>query len=498
MKRRRFIQTLGAGAAASVMGGTRTSEKPNVIIILVDDLGWKDLSCYGSEFYETPNIDAMAARGIRFTNGYAAHAVCSPTRAAIMTGKNPCRKEIRITDWIPGARPKHEKLLGPEINFNLPLSEITLPERLKAAGYATWHIGKWHLGETEASWPLAHGFEVNIGGWSRGSPRSYYSPYKNPKLPDGPEGEYLTDRLTNEAIKLIRNRDERPFFMYLAFYTVHTPIQACRRHLEYFEKKKARMGLNDETPTRTEHHRAITRMRQDNAAYASMVYAMDENVGRLFNVLKETGLDSNTFVVLLGDNGGLSTLARGRCGPTSLLPLRAGKGWCYEGGIRVPFVVQDPLIEKKGAVCDEPVVATDIYATVLERCGLPPMPKQAADSVSFFPLLKNPEGSLERKQPMVWHYPHYHGSGWTPGSSIREGDWKLVEFYHDEKTELYNLKDDLSEQHDLSAKYPEKAEELKKKLHGYLKAVGAPMATPNPNPGPPPQKKKQRKKKKRN
>lgn len=496
MKRRGFLQAAGAGLADSAMGAGRAQARPNVIVILVDDWGWNNLGCYGSKFYETPNIDAMAARGIRFTDGYAAHPVCSPTRAAIMTGKNPCRKEVNITDWIPGLQSKHERLLGPEINNNLPHSETTLAETMKAAGYATWHLGKWHLGETEASWPQAHGFDVNVGGHSAGSPRSYYSPYKNPKLEDGPDGEYLTDRLTSEAINLINKRDARPFFMYLAFYTVHTPIQACKRHLARFEKKKTAMGMDGETPVKKEG-RGTTRLRQDNAEFASMVFAMDENVGRLLDALKQTGIDKNTFVVLLGDNGGLSTLQHdNRLGSTCLLPLRAGKGWGYEGGIRVPFIVQDPAA-RKGVVCSEPVVATDIYATVLERCGLPPMPQQAADSVSLVPLLKNPKGALERTQPMVWHFPHYHGSGWCPGSSIRDGDWKLVEFYHDEKTELFNLKDDLGEQNNLAAKHPEKAAELKKKLYGYLKATGASMAVPNLNPGSPPQPKKKGAKKKK-
>ncbi len=479
MKYRGIMLAIGIGLAVAAMGAGQVPERPNVIVVLVDDLGWNDLGCYGSEFYETPNLDALAKGGIRFTDGYAAHPVCSPTRAAIMTGKNPCRKEVNITDWIPGERRQKEKLLPPKINNNLPLSETTIAETLKAAGYATWHLGKWHLGETEASWPLAHGFDVNIGGWKRGSPASYYSPYKNPKLEDGPEGEYLTDRLTDEALRLIETRDAgKPFFMYLSFYTVHSPIQACKRHLDHFKEKKTQMGMDDETPVKKDG-RGTSRQRQDNPKYASMLFAMDENVGRLLDALKATGTDKNTLVIFLGDNGGLSTLQRGP-GPTCLLPLRAGKGWGYEGGIRVPFIVADPMA-KGGAVCSEPVVATDIYATVLERCGLPPMPEQAIDSVSLLPLLKNPSANLKRTQPLVWHYPHYHGSGWTPGTAIREGDWKLVELRHDGKTELFNLKDDMGEQNDLAAKYPEKAAELKKKLNDYLKSSGASEATPNPN-----------------
>jgi len=474
-----LVLTFGVGLAVSTMGSEGTSARPNVVVILVDDLGWNDLSCYGSEFYETPNIDAMAKGGIRFTDGYASHPVCSPTRAAIMTGKNPCREAINITDWIPGEQRQKEKLLPPTLNNNLPQSETTIAETLQNAGYATWHLGKWHLGETAASWPKAHGFDVNVGGYHRGQPDAYYTPYGNPNLEDGPAGEYLTDRLTSEAIHLLETRDaEKPFFMYLPFYTVHTPIQACQRHLPRFKEKRAAMGMTDKTPVKKEG-RGTTRMRQDNAAYASMVYAMDENVGRLLDALKSTGVDENTMVILLGDNGGLSTLEWGS-GPTCLLPLRAGKGWGYEGGTRVPFIIDDPQVES-GSICSEPIVATDIYATVLDRCGLSFRPKQATDSVSLLPLLKNPDGKLKRSQPLVWHYPHYHGSGWVPGSAIREGDWKLVEFYEDGIVELYNLKDDIGEQNDLAEKYPEKATALKKKLDAYLKSSGAAMPVPNPN-----------------
>jgi arylsulfatase A-like enzyme len=459
---------------------TAPKNRKNIVVILVDDLGRNDLGCYGSTFYETPNIDKLAKESMLFTNGYAAHPVCSPTRAAIMTGKNPCRKEVNITDWIRGNRPKEEKLIGPEMNFDLPLSEETIAEALKSAGYATWFIGKWHLGETEKFWPKAQGFDVNIGGYSKGSPRGgYYSPYKNPKLKDGPKGEYLTDRLTNEAINLLEKRDKsRPFFLFLSFYTVHAPIQACKRYLKKFQEKAAKLPEIEKNFI-TEKG-AKTRIRQDNPKYASMIYAMDENVGRLLDVLKKEGLNSNTVLFFTGDNGSLTTLRR-HPGPSCLSPMRAGKGWAYEGGIRVPFIVRDPDLQAQNTVCNVPVVNTDFYATILDYCGLPQKPEQHKDSIDLKPLIEGKTTSVMRKTPLVWHYPHYHGSGWTPGSAIREGKWKLVESYQDGSVELYDLQNDLGEHKDLAKKYPEKTSMLLKKMHDYLDKVGASMPKKNPN-----------------
>ncbi|MDX1565760.1 MAG: sulfatase-like hydrolase/transferase, partial [Phycisphaeraceae bacterium] len=238
----------------------------NFVVVVVDDLGWVDLACYGSKVYETPNLDALAARGVRFTNGYASHPVCSPTRAALMTGKNPARKEINITNWIPGGRKKIEKLIVPELADDLPLEETTVAERLKAAGYSTWFLGKWHLGHDAAHWPEAHGFDVNVGGWSVGSPRGgYYAPYKNPRLKSGPKGEYLPDRLTDEAIALLEKRDRaKPFLLYLSYYTVHTPIQASKRHIDHYRQKIASMDFPG--PLSRPEGRGATRLRQSNAA----------------------------------------------------------------------------------------------------------------------------------------------------------------------------------------------------------------------------------------
>ena len=469
-----FVASIGLFPLAA------SASKPNIVVIVVDDLGWNDLGCYGSTFYETPHLDDLARRGVRFTDGYAGHPVCSPTRAALLTGKNPVRREINISDWIPGQQRQGDRLTPPRLANDLSLTETTLAERLKEAGYATWFLGKWHLGHDEAHWPTAHGFDVNVGGWTVGSPRGgYYAPWINPKLPSGPKGEYLTDRLTNEAIDLIKRRDaKRPFLLQLCYYTVHTPIQACRRHLPHFQEKAAKLPANP-TPFKQEG-RGKTRTRQDNPAIASMIHAMDENVGRLIAALKTQGVHRNTVVFFTSDNGGLSTLERGRPGPTALAPLRAGKGWAYEGGIRVPWIVYDPESKAAAKTCDVPITSADLFPTVLSYCGLPLMPKQHRDGVSLKQLVTDPSQRLTRTSPLVWHYPHYHGSGWTPGSAIREGDWKLIEKYHDQQVELYNLKDDLGESNNLAGSQPERTKALRAKMHAYLTEIGASMPTTTP------------------
>ncbi len=448
---------------------------PNFVFILVDDLGWKDLGCYGSTFYETPNLDRFAKSGMRFTDAYAACPVCSPTRAAIMTGKYPAR--LGITDWIPGRRPKNMKLVGPPILNELPLAEVTIAEQLKGAGYRTFFAGKWHLGG-KGYWPNQQGFDINKGGHSRGSPPGgYYVPYKNPALEDGPEGEYLTDRLTNESIHFLDGVGSKPFLLYLSFYTVHTPIQACKRHIARFEAKAAALP-KPTGPEQVPEGDGFTKTRQDDPAYASMIYAMDENVGRLLAKLDELGLDDNTMVFFTSDNGGLSTLFR-RGRPTSNLPLRAGKGWAYEGGLRVPLIVRCPGVTAPGSVSHATVISTDFYPTMLELAGLPLDPRRHPDGLSLVPLLGR-SGSLGR-EAIFWHYPHYHGSAWKPGAALRAGDWKLIEFYEDRHVELYNLKSDLGERHDLAEKMPQKAAELTRLLHDWQRAVGAKMPVPNPN-----------------
>ena len=302
---------------------------PNFVFILVDDLGWRDLGCYGSTFYETPRLDRFAAEAARFTDAYTASPVCSPTRASIVTGKYPPR--VSITDWIPGQRPLDRPLLAPENTLQLALEETTLAEVLRAAGYRTFFAGKWHLGG-EGFWPEDQGFEINRGGHHRGSPPGgYYVPYKNPALEDGSQGEYLPDRLTDESIRFLADHRDEPFLLFLWFYTVHTPIQASKRHIAHFEEKAAALA-EAELPAYVVEGDGLTKTRQDDAAYASMVFALDENVGRLLDSLEDLGLAENTVVIFTSDNGGLSTLPPQRRSPTSNLPLRAGKGWCYEGG----------------------------------------------------------------------------------------------------------------------------------------------------------------------
>jgi arylsulfatase A-like enzyme len=458
----------------AVLIGCSGNRQPNFVFILVDDLGWKDLGCYGSEFYETPHIDRLASKSMLFTDAYASCPVCSPTRASIMTGKYPSR--LNITDWIPGSDPKDKKLLGPQDLHELPLSEVTIAETLKSNGYKTFFAGKWHLGD-EGFFPEDQGFEINKGGHHKGSPPGgYYSPYKNPRLTDGPEGEYLTDRLANESINFLQKNKDNPFFLYLSFYSVHTPIQASKKHIKKFQDKAGQI-FEQREPSKVVEHEGITITEQYNPAYASMIYAMDENVGRLLNEIEELDLTENTVIFFTSDNGGLSTLEANRTAPTSVLPLRAGKGWGYEGGIRVPLIVKS-LGNQSNGKNKIPVISNDFYPTILELAGLPLMPNQHLDGVSIAPLLNG--GTKLNRDAIFWHYPHYHGSSWTPGAAIRSGDWKLVEFYDYEKTELYNLKEDIGEIKDLSERYPEKVTELKKKLRQMQEETDAKFPTANP------------------
>jgi len=445
-----------------------------VLFILVDDLGWKDLGCYGSSFHETPNIDRLAASSLRFTQAYSANPVCSPTRAAIMTGKHPSR--LNITDWIPGQDPRDRPLLGPQDLDHLPLEETTLAEALKAHGYQTFFAGKWHLGDT-GYLPEDQGFDLNLGGHHRGSPPGgYYVPYQNPKLPDGPEGEYLTDRLTQEAIQYMQTHKDGPFFVFLSYYTVHTPIQPNREYIEHYRQK--RLQLADTLPQQVPEGEGLTVTRQVNAEYASMVHAMDVNVGRLMNSLQRLGIQEHTLVIFTSDNGGLSTLEKNRPpAPTSVRPLRGGKGWCYEGGIRVPLIISMPGAEP--GIREEAVASYDFYPTVLEWAGLPLMPAQHQDGLSLMPLLRGAD-SLQR-EALFWHYPHYHGSAWTPGAAIRMGDWKLVEFYDPARTELFHLSQDPGEERNVATEYPEKAAALRQALLKMQAETGSRFPTKNPD-----------------
>ena len=447
------------------------NEKPNLLFILVDDLGWTDVSYNKSDYYETIHIDNLSETSMLFDNAYAASSVCSPTRASIMTGKHPAR--VNITDWIPGLDPKNKPLLGPVDRNELPLEETTIAEVLRDNNYSTFYSGKWHLG-SEGHYPEDQGFDVNIGGFEKGSPMGgYYSPYKNPRLSDGPEGEYLTDRLTLETIELIRNRDtKKPFAAFLSFYNVHTPIQENKEFIDYYvEKLKSYENTSPETVKEGD---AITLLNQRNAKYASMVHATDYNVGRIINFLKENNLYENTLIVFTSDNGGLST--QRRVAPTSVYPLRAGKGWLYEGGIRIPQLIKLPKQINK-EIISEPVVSYDLFPTIVNVLNLNHSVSDI-DGVDLTNLFVKKE--IERDF-IFWHFPHYHGSLWKPGSALRNNDWKLVELHEENKVELYNLKDDISETVDVSNRFPEITSRLVNKLNEIKIDLGANKATINEN-----------------
>lgn len=463
-------------SCAGVAQAAERGKRLNVVFILADDLGWKDVGCTGSTFYETPHIDRLAREGMRFTQGYAACPVCSPTRASIMTGKYPAR--VKITDWIGGH--KAGALLPAEYIEHLPLEEVTIAEAMKEGGYVTASIGKWHLG-AKGFLPEDQGFDVSIAAANgAGHPPDYFYPWqlKNKSKPGilatGHPGEYLTDRLTDEAVHFIEENEDKPFFLYLPHYAVHIPLGAKQDLIEKYKRKLEAMPPRQgkEFGREGEHKDKLV---QDNPTYAAMIESLDQGVGRVMDKLAELGLDQNTIVIFTSDNGGVST-AQGF--PTSNAPLRGGKGWLYEGGIREPVIVRWPGVTKAGALCDRPIVSNDWYPTLLEAAGLPAKPKQHVDAVSFVPLLRGQADAPDRG-PIFWHYPHYSDQGGTPGSAVRSGDWKLIHWYEDDKYELFDLRDDPSEQKDLAAKEPAKVEEFKKVLEDWLKSVDANMPRPN-------------------
>jgi arylsulfatase A len=449
------ILVLILALACYAAGISAAERKPNVVLILIDDMGWTDIGCMGSDLYQTPNIDKLASQGVKFTNAYSACTVCSPTRAAILTGKYPAR--LHLTDWIAGHVKPKAKLKIPEWTQFLPSEEVTIAAALKASGYVSASIGKWHLGDPKEHLPTHHGFDLNIAGYNYGQPPSYFAPYKIATLTDGPKGEYLTDRLTDEACKFIETNRDKPFFLYLPQYCVHQPVQAKKEIIDAY-KAKVKEGAN-----------------HTNAIYAAMIQSLDEGVGRIMSKLDDLKLTDNTIVIFTSDNGGLIPVTRQP-------PLRAGKGSAYEGGVRVPMIVKWPGVTPAGKVCDEPVISTDYYPTILEMTGTAGDTKHNAtlDGKSIAPLLRDPAAKLDRKA-IFWHYPHYHPGGATPYSAVRSGDWKLVEFFEDNHAELYNLKDDAGEKTDLSEKSPGKKAELLKMLAEWRTSVGAQMPTENPN-----------------
>ncbi len=455
-------------------------ERPNVLFILVDDLGYSDLGYTGSTSYETPNIDALASDGMVFTNAYAASPVCSPTRAAILTGKYPAR--INITDYIPGNRHwgphADQKLASQPFKLQLDLEEYTMAEAFKAEGYKTLFAGKWHLGEQDEFYPTHQGFDINIGGNKTGHPSGgYFSPYQNPELQDGLKGEYLTDRLTNEVIKFIENTKEGPFFAYLSFYSVHLPLQAKMDKVNKYNEKFAKQ-FNDKEQFLKEGE-TFFKNRQNNAKYAGMVESMDDNVGRVLQVLKKNKILKNTIIVFTSDNGGMASSNTVDNIPTTNLPLRAGKGHLYEGGIHEPLILKWTNQIKAGSVSKSVVTSTDLYPTLLDLAGIGQLPQQHMDGVSLKPILL---GKLQNDRPVFWHTPHYSGGlGGTPSGAIRMGDYKLIEFYEDMHIELYNIVNDVGEMNNLAQEQPSKVMELKKILHQWRKDMNALMPYPNPH-----------------
>ncbi len=446
------------------------SVKPNVLFILADDFGYHDLSCMGSNYYETPNIDRISNEGMTFTDGYATCQVCSPSRASIMTGQFPARHGI--TDWI-GARTgedwrkvgRFNKLLPPEYNRHLSHSDITLPEAMKEGGYKTFFAGKWHLG-SEGSWPTDHGFDINKGGWDAGSPRGgFFSPFKNPNLEDRRDGENLSMRLAKETVQFLKESRDSAFFAYLSFYAVHAPIQTTREKWDKYQQKAEAMGVAE---TAYEMGRYLPiRQVQDNPVYAGLVESMDDAVGLVLDALKELELEKNTIVVFTSDNGGV---AAGDAFSTSNLPLRAGKGYQFEGGIREPYFIKVPGLTKGGERCSVPVTGTDFYPTILELAGLNLRPEQHRDGVSLLPLLR---GQTISERSLFWHYPHYGNQGGEPSSIIRKGEWKLIHYYEDGREELYNLKTDWEENSNVADTHQKLVKQMSDELFSYLNEVGA-------------------------
>jgi len=466
--------------------GEAAERRPNVIVFLIDDLGWTDASCYGSDLYETPNIDRLAAGGIRFTDAYAACTVCSPTRAAMMTGMYPAR--LNVTDWINGMwehlsaeRQSQHPLMPPQWTPHLEQRHTTLAEALQVAGYKTAHVGKWHLtprsddgSVLEPYYPQNQGFDVNIAGNQWGAPGSYYWPYRRARqqtdigarVANFPNSEktkdqYLTDMLTTEAESIIERWQHEPFFLYFPHYAVHAPIQGRQ---DLTAKYAAKI-------TPQHKHR--------NAEYAAMVESVDHSVGRVLDTLQRLDILDNTLIIYTSDNGGLVRIANG---PTNNTPLRAGKGSPYEGGVRIPTIVSWPGVTAAGSESAEPVITCDFYPTILEITGAGGDAAHNAnvDGMSLVPILKHPDASLGR-EAIYWHYPHYHAGGSTPYSAVRAGPWRLVEFYEDQHVELFNLAKDISEKHDLSKSNGDKTAELTAMLHRWREQVQAQPLRANPN-----------------
>ncbi len=494
IKHRQSVITILMKSIALLLALSLPACATNVVFILADDLGFMDVGFNNPEtFYDTPVLNGLANESMRFTAAYAACSVCSPTRVSIMTGQYPAR--TRNTDY--SGAPNGRSVIPDDPtdtqggNFKwhagrpilpapyleaLAFSHTTIAEFFQSKGFATLHAGKWHLGD-KGSWPTDHGFDVNIAGVRDGGPAQggYFSPYNNPNLRDGPKDEHLPDRLATEVAKFITAHKDKPFFVYLPFYSVHTPLAGRPDLVEKYEKKRGKLGLKPEFEPESPR---VNRSVQEHAVYAAMVEAMDQAVGKVLKAIDDNGLADDTIVVFFSDNGGLST---GADAPTSNLPLRAGKAWSYEGGIREPLLVRWPGKVKAGGSCDVPVISTDFYPTLLELCGFDLLPKQHIDGTSFAGLLKDP-AAKHRRAPLFWHYPHWGNCGGIPNSAIRDGDWKLIRHYWKKEPELFNLAKDPGERNNLADQEPAKFKELDAKLDALLKDTDALLPFKNPRP----------------
>jgi len=463
MTRRRFLKGCAAGAAVAAASTVlpprlfaAADRPPNILLIYIDDLGWKDVAYMGSRYYETPHIDRLASQGVAFRQAYSNGPSCMPSRACLMSGQYSPRHGIYMVGRADRGTKRNQKLIPIPNGRTLPAGVVTMAESLKAAGYTTAHMGKWHLGNDPELGPHAQGFDVNIAGSRAGMPKTYFSPYKMRDLADGPQGEYLTDRLTEEACRFVEKNAGRPFFLYLPHYAVHVPLEAKKQMIAKY-KDKAPDG------------------KQNNPTYAAMIESVDQGVGRLMAKLDELKIAERTMVIFYSDNGG-------QLGITEQKPLRAGKGHLYEGGIRVPMIVRWPGVTRAGRKCEVPVVGTDLYPTFLEVAGAK-RPDQPLDGRSLTKLCKGDDAGLADRA-LFWHFPCYQPGGRrtgtfriTPSSVVRKGPWKLTEHFEDNRLELYNLADDVGESKDLAAAMPEKAKELKTLLHAWRKDVGAKVPT---------------------
>lgn len=455
--------------------------KPNFVFILVDDLGKEDLGVEGSEFYETPHIDSLAKKALRFERGYSACQVCSPSRAAIQTGKTPAR--ISVTDYIassganqPEQWRRNTKLLPASYTPQMKQEEITVAEALKSNGYKTFFAGKWHLGD-EGNYPEDQGYEINKGGFTAGSPPGgYHSPYRNPKLSDDEVGAELPIRLGNETAKFIKEKakGDAPFFAMLSFYSVHGPIQCSQNRFAKFQAKAEDLGLTTRTSGRFVLDRIQeVRQVQDHPVYAGMMAALDDSVGIVLDAIKDSGVADNTVVIFTSDNGGVSS---GDGYATSCLPMRGGKGRQWEGGIRQPYYIHWPNVTN-GGTTDVLATGMDFYPTILEIAGLPSMPQQHIDGVSLVPVLK---GESLPKRNLFWHYPHYGNQGGEPSAMTMDDRWKLIHYFEDSRNELYDLASDPGEKMDVAEQHPEIVNTMLKSILEWQAEVGAQMPSPNP------------------